>query len=37
MPFTRKPTAVAAALAMSSLDPTNVGCVSAFAGIHVRF
>ena len=37
MPFARNPIAVAAALAMSSLDPTNVGCVSAFAGIHVRF
>lgn len=37
MPFTRKPIAVAAALAMSSLDSTNVGCVSVFAGIHVRF
>ena len=37
MPFTRKPIAAAAALAMSSLDPTNVGCVSVFAGIDVRF
>ena len=37
MQIIRKPIAVAAALAMSSLDPTNVGCVSAFAGIHVRF
>ncbi len=37
MPFARKPIAAAAALAMSSLDPTNVGCVSMFAGIQFRF
>ena len=36
MPFTRKPIAVASALAISRLDPTNVGWVSVFAGMHVR-
>jgi len=37
MQFTRKPIAVAAALAMSCLDPTNVGSVSVLAGVDFRF
>ena len=37
MQFTRKPIEVAAALAISCLDPTDVGSVSVLAGVGFRF